>query len=165
MDGWYLVYSKSRQEDVAAQGLVEQGFTVYLPKLRIKRRRLGGMVEVEEPLFPRYLFVTPENREQSVSPARYTVGVQKVVRFGTDFLPVPQGVIDSLVSHEDPETGFHRLLAPALKRGDRLRIGSGIFQGIEGVFEAHAGRDRVVVLLDLLGQQTRAKIPLDELDL
>jgi transcriptional antiterminator RfaH len=54
MSEWYLVYCKARQEDVAAQGLKEQGYGVYLPKLPVKKRRRGGIAEVEEPLFPRY---------------------------------------------------------------------------------------------------------------
>ncbi len=164
MKNWYLVYSKARQEDVAAGGLVEQGYAVYLPKVRLKRRRPGGMIEVEQPLFPRYLFVAVTSSEQSISPAQYTAGVQKLIRFGVEFLLVPEAVVKTLILHEDPETGCHRLVPPDLKRGDRLRIASGTLEGLEGVFEARTGKDRVVIFLQLLGQQTRAEIPLEELD-
>ena len=87
-----------------------------------------------------------------------------LVRFGTYHLPVPEDVLAALWQREDPDTGYHRLELPALKRGDSVRINSGAFAGIEGVFEARSGRDRVVVLLNILGQQAQAFVPIEELD-
>lgn len=164
MSDWYLVYCKARQEDAAASGLEEQGYAVYLPKLRVRRRRRGGTAEVEQPLFPRYLFAAPGRAKQSIGPVQFTVGVQKLVRFGTVYLPVPEAVVTALRAREDPETGCHRLKTPVMKRGDRVRIGSGALAGIEGVFEARTGRDRVIVLLELLGRQTPTVVPLEELE-
>ncbi len=164
MREWYLVYCKARQEDVAAMGLEEQGYGVYLPKLRVKKRRKEGTTEVEEPLFPRYLFVSTSGEEQSIAPVQYTRGVQKMVRFGTYYLPVSDEIVTTLRQREDPETGYHRLELPGLRAGDPVRIATGAFAGIEGVFEAHSGPDRVVVLLKILGQQAQAVVPIDELE-
>ena len=164
MKNWYLVYSKARQEDLAAQGLEEQGYAVYLPKLKTRRRRSQGMVEIIEPLFPRYLFVASTHEEQSLSPVRSTAGVSNLVRFSVDYVPVPQGIVDALRAREAPETGYHRLSAPNLKQGDRVVIQSGAFAGIEGVFEAHSGQDRVIVLFELLGQHARTEIAVEELE-
>ncbi len=164
MNEWYLVYCKARQEETAARGLEEQGYAVYLPKLKLRRRRSQGMVEIVEPLFPRYLFVSVRDKEQSISPIRNTAGVSKLVRFSVDYVPVPQGMIEALRAREDPDTGFHRLTTPNLKQGDRVRIQAGAFAGIEGVFEALAGRDRVIVLFELLGQPARTEIAIDELE-
>ena len=50
---WYLIYTKARQEAMAAQGLREQGYAVYLPKLRQRRwmrGRLADMTGVLPPL-------------------------------------------------------------------------------------------------------------------
>ena len=164
MSDWYLIYCKARQEGAAASGLEEQGYEVYLPRLLSRKRRRGGMQEVEEPLFPRYLFIATGQPTQSIGPAQFTHGVQKLVRFGEVFPSVPEAVISALRGREDPETGCHRLVAPVMKLGDRVRIGSGAFEGIEGIFEARTGPDRVVVLLNLLGQQTRTVIPLEKLE-
>ena len=164
MTDWYLVYCKARQEDAAAQGLEEQGYGVYLPKLKVRRRRAQGMVDVVQPLFPRYLFVAPGD-EQSITPVRYTAGVSKLVRFGADYSPVSRGLVEALKNREDRETGYHRLITPTMKRGDLVRIQTGPFAGIEGIFEAQTGQERVVVLLELLGQKVRAEVALGELDL
>ena len=164
MSEWYLVYCKARQEESAARGLEEQGYTVYLPQLATKRRRAGGLTEIIQPLFPRYMFVSTVDESQSIVPVRYTRGVRNIVRFGNVFLPVATDIVDDLRKREDSETGYHRLVAPTLKPGDRVRIGSGVLQGIEAVFEARTGSDRVVILLDLLGRQTRTELPIEELE-
>ena len=149
---------------MAALGLEEQGYGVYLPKRPVKKRRRGRTAEVEEPLFPRYLFVSAAQGEQSIGPVQYTRGVQKLVRFGTYCLPVPEDMVAAIRQREDPETGYHRLELPGLMTGDPVRIASGAFAGIEAVFEARSGPDRVVVLLKILGQQAQAVVPIDELE-
>lgn len=164
MSEWYLVYCKARQEEAAASGLEEQGYAVYLPKIKTRRRRSHGMVEIILPLFPRYLFVSLTDKQQSISPVRYTAGVSSLVRFSVEYVPLPHGMIEALQAREDPETGYHRLTAPNLKQGDRVRIQTGAFAGIEGIFEAHSGQDRVIVLFELLGQQARTEIAIEVLE-
>ena len=164
MDKWYLVYCKARQEEVAAGGLEEQGYRVYLPKVRIRKRRPGGRVDVEEPLFPRYLFVATSTEEQSIAPVQYTAGVQKLVKFGHSYMSVSNEIVTSIKQREDPDIGLHRFELPKVRKGDPVRIRSGVLAGLDAVFEKKTGKDRVVVLLDLLGQQTRAEVAIEELE-
>ena len=164
MSEWYLVYCKARQEDAAAKALEEQGYIVYLPKLKVRKRRASGVIHVEEPLFPRYLFVAVEGEEQSIGPVQYTRGVQNLVKFGTVILPIPERIVLDLKEEEDPDTGFHRLELPGLELGDAVHIRSGAFAGMEGIFQARSGKHRVVVLLSILGQQAPAALPIDELE-
>ena len=96
MEDWYLVYCKARQEETAAQGLEEQGYGVYLPRLKLRRRRSQGMVEVVQPLFPRYLFVAPASEQQSISPIGNTAGVSKIVRAWRAFSRRNPGATGSL---------------------------------------------------------------------
>ena len=42
-------------------------------------------------------------------------------------------------------------------------IYTGPFAGFEGIFEARAGQDRVVILLDVLGQRARTMVAAGEL--
>jgi transcriptional antiterminator RfaH len=44
------------------------------------------------------------------------------------------------------------------KPGSRVRITEGGFAGYEGIFQASSGRDRVTVLLDVLGRKARATV-------
>jgi len=163
MTDWYLVHAKPRQEEAAARGLAEQDYGVYLPRLKQRRRVRGRLAEVVQPLFPRYLFVAPGRPEQSVAPVDSTPGVQKLVRFGALYLPVGEDVIAALRAREDAATGCHSLGAPQLAPGARVRIDTGPFAGFEGIFEAKAGEDRVVILLDLLGQRARTVVAAGEI--
>ena len=164
MSEWYLGYCKARQEDVAARGLTEQGYSVYLPKVRVRKRRPGGRVDVDEPLFPRYLFVALTSEEQSIAPIQYTAGVQKLVKFGHLYMSVSDEIVTSIKLREDPGIGLHRFELPKVSKGDPVRIRSGVLAGIDAVFEKKSGKDRVVVLLELLGQQTRAEVAIEELE-
>ena len=56
---WYLVHTKPRQEDIALSNLLRQDYECYLPTLPVEKLRKGGLALVEEPLFPRYLFIRP----------------------------------------------------------------------------------------------------------
>lgn len=122
------------------------------------------MVDVEEPLFARYLFVSPKSAEHSISSVQFTGGVQKLIKFGAELVPIDNKIISILREREDPETGFHSLPAPQIARGERVRVATGVLEGLDAIFEARTGHDRAIVLLELLGQQTRTEVLLDELE-
>ena len=159
---WYLVHTKRAQEATAAAQLARQGFEIYLPRLAQPIRRRGRWQSRIEALFPAYLFLRVDEGKQALGPVRSTVGISHLVRFGSNYAIVPDRLIDALKSCEDPETGLHRLERPCLPAaGSHVRIFSGPFDGLEGVYERASGDDRVVVLLNLLGQNTRVYLPVE----
>ncbi|MCG5495776.1 transcription/translation regulatory transformer protein RfaH [Ectothiorhodospira variabilis] len=155
---WYLVFCKPRREMQAADSLEEQDYAVYLPRLRRRARRARGTLELEEPLFPRYLFVSPTHDEQSLAPIRSTRGVSHLVRFGGQCVPVDGALIEALKQREDPHTGCHHLYPPTLRPGQRVMITSGPLAGMEAIFQAQNSEERVIVLLDCLGRGTRTQV-------
>jgi transcriptional antiterminator RfaH len=54
MNVWYVVYSKPKQERVALENLKQQGYDVYLPLMRNRRRQRGRYITLIEPMFPPY---------------------------------------------------------------------------------------------------------------
>ena len=161
---WYLVQTKPAQE-VTAQGHLErQGYETYLPRVAHATKRRGRWHSRIEALFPGYLFLSPGECRLSLGPVRSTVGVLKLVRFGTEYATVPESLVAALRDREDADTGLHRLLRPGLPRiGSRVRISSGPFDGLEGVYERSSGDERVVVLLQLLGQDARVCLPIESI--
>lgn len=160
---WYLVYCKPRQEDVAKLNLERQDFETYLPKIHQRRRRLGRRVFVVEPMFPRYLFIHLDTHHDNWGPIRSTLGVTSLVRFGQHPTPVPGDLIGTLREREDQQ-GIQVLPPKDFKRGDSLRIADGAMTGFEGIFVARSGRDRVVVLLEIMGKQARVQVPRDVIE-
>jgi transcriptional antiterminator RfaH len=160
---WYLVYSKPRQEGVASENLERQGFETYLPRIRQPRRRVNRRVLVVEPMFPRYLFIYLDAHHDNWAPIRSTLGVSAVVRFGPYPTPVPNDLVDALRAREDEE-GIQDLPPPELKHGEPLRIAEGAMAGYEGIFLARSGKDRVLVLLDIMGRQARVEVGQDAIE-
>jgi len=155
--GWYLVYCKPRQERVAQVNLGRQGFENYLPLIRQPRRRAGKRVMIVEPMFPRYLFVQLDSQRDDWGPIRSTLGVTSLVRFGQQAARVPAQLVDMLRAHEDVQ-GVQDLPPPDYRRGDAVRIVDGAMMGYEGIFLARSGKERVVVLLNIMGKLARVKV-------
>jgi transcriptional antiterminator RfaH len=160
---WYLVYSKPRQEDVASENLARQGFETYLPRIRQPRRRMNRRVLIVQPMFPRYLFIHLDAHHDNWAPIRSTLGVSSLVRFGPYPTPVPDDLVAALRAREDDE-GIQNLPAPEFKSGEPLRIGDGAMAGYEGIFLARSGKDRVLVLLDIMGRQARVEVGQDAVE-
>ena len=81
---WYLIHTKPRQEHIALTNLERQGYTCYLPLLRVEKIRRRKAEVVSEPMFARYLFVrlSTSDNAPSWAPIRSTLGVSQLVRFG-----------------------------------------------------------------------------------
>jgi transcription antitermination factor NusG len=87
------------------------------------------------------------------------LGVANVVRFGNDYIVVPDKVIQSLIGRANPLSGLHQLNTESLLTiGSRVRITVGALAGLEGIFERADANERVVVLLNILGNEARIKI-------
>lgn len=160
---WYLVYSKPRQERYARENLERQGYEVYLPLIRDRRRRKGRYVETVDAMFPRYLFIHLDQGTDNWSPIRSTFGVSGLVYFGFKPARVSPELIDFLRSRDDQE-GCQSLPAPEFQRGDRVRIVDGAMAGYEGLFQTRSARERVTILLSFAGTFTQVDLSLHELE-
>ncbi|MDA8364048.1 MAG: transcription/translation regulatory transformer protein RfaH [Gammaproteobacteria bacterium] len=160
---WYLVYSKPRQEETARENLERQGYAVYLPRAAQNRRRAGRRLTVVEPLFPRYLFIRLSMGTDNWAPIRSTIGVSALVRFGAEPARVPDALVALLRSHETG-SGIHEWTQKPMRSGQGVRVAEGAFAGYQGIFLARSSRERVVVLLNILGRPVRAQLVADQVD-
>ena len=152
---WYAVQTHPHAEAKAAAHLKRQGYLIYLPRY-LKRRRHARRVEiVPAPLFPRYLFVAIDMLTQRWRAVQSTVGVSRLVCSGEEPAILPAAVISELQGRHN-EAGFVQLdLRPTFAPGDRIRVAEGAFASCLGLFEGMADRERVAILLDLLGRKVR----------
>ena len=159
---WYLIYTKPSQEDLAFDNLARQGYVTYLPKVLGLKKRGGRSVKVPTAMFPRYLFIQLDNQEDDWGPIRSTIGVQKLVRFGLEAARVPNNLINHIRSKEN-ETGIVCLPDKEYKKGDKVLINSGPFEGYEAVFSEKQSKDRVIVLLGIA--EKHVAINLDQFEI
>lgn len=154
--GWYVVYTKSRQEARALENLCNQGYQGFLPALAVERLRAGHRVLVNEALFPRYLFVYLEAGRSNWSAIRSTRGVSHLVRFGGVAVRIPSALIDALTEQPAQQKEL-------FEAGEKLKVIDGPFIGIEAemlrLYEAPDGEARVVVLMDILSKTQRISLP------
>jgi transcriptional antiterminator RfaH len=158
---WYVVQTQVNAEAKAARNLLQQGFEIYLPRY-LKRRSHARKVEnVAVPLFPRYLFVSIDIATQRWRSVQSTYGVSHLVLNGSEPAPCVGSVIDSLKAREDAN-GFVKLdRRPKFAIGEKVRVLAGVFAENLGLFDGMADRDRVAILLDLLGRKVRVSIEAD----
>jgi transcriptional antiterminator RfaH len=90
---------------------------------------------------------------------RSTVGVASLVRFGGQVAAVPETLVETLrTSAAEPQ--HHR---PVFQQGQKVRIVTGPYATLEGVFDMAEGEARATVLLDLLGRQSRVRVAAAEI--
>ena len=159
---WYAVYTKPNQEIVAQQQLERQGYATYLPMIMNAKRRNGRRRYVNEPFFPRYLFIHLDQTNDNWAPIRSIIGVSTLVRFGQIPVPVKEDIIEAIRCRENPD-GLHEA-EDVIRSGDSVRVLDGPMMGLEGVFVARTGEQRVMLLLELMGKTTRVQIAVDAIE-
>ncbi len=160
MQQWYVAHTHPHGEGRALVNLVRQGFEAYLPRFRKWRRHARRSERVAVPLFPRYLFVAFDQATAHWRAIHSTFGVQHLVCNGDLPAPVPTGIVEDIRAREDD--GFVNLgRLSEFRPGDRVRIAAGTLCDRVGLFERMDDRERVVLLLDMLGRNVRVAVPLD----
>jgi transcriptional antiterminator RfaH len=159
--GWYVVQTQINAEAKAARNLLRQGFEIYLPRYLKRRSHARKIEKVPSPLFPRYMFVQIDMATQRWRSIQSTFGVSHLVLQGTDPARVPPEVVSELKARED-DSGCVRLdHRPKFALGAKVRVLAGVFAENLGLFDGLADRDRVAILLDLLGRKVRVKLEAD----
>jgi transcriptional antiterminator RfaH len=152
---WYVVQTQANAENKAVAHLGRQGFTTYLPRY-LKRRRHARRVDmVAAPLFPRYLFVKMDTGIQRWRSIYSTIGVSRLVCNGDCPVPVSDAVINALQGRENTSGYVEFDDRPKFGAGDKVRILEGAFYDCLGIYAGMPDRERVEILLDLLGRKVR----------
>ena len=158
---WYVIYTKSNEEDRVDRNLVAWGLESFYP--RIKKKQLneftGKATYFSRPLFPRYVFAR-FNAEKLLHKVSNTRGVLSVVNNNHVPIPVDDEIV-ALIQSRVAEDGFVNLDEP-FKRGDEVRIKNGSWKGINGVFDrTMRDKSRVMVLLTAINYQASLVVERD----
>lgn len=149
---WYVAHTKPRQEYVAKEHLLRQGYGVYLPLLKVFKRVRNRQEARFEPMFPRYIFFQPADVQQSISPVRSTQGISAIVRFGQMPAVLQPETLKFIQAFEASQNSADFDEVSNLKPGNTVVVMDGPFAGLEGLVSM-ASEHRVIVLMQLLGKQ------------
>jgi transcriptional antiterminator RfaH len=153
---WACAQTETHRERLAIHTLGLLGFMVYCPRIESKRTMPTGRAEVAVPLFPGYLFVWITAQWWSV---RWSPGVTRLVLgAGGEPAHVSDQIIKDLQAREIG--GLIRLPPPPkLCHGDRVSLIRGPFEGHLAIYNSMKPRERVEVLLQVLGSVQRLELP------
>jgi len=153
---WFCVRTQTKREHVAAKHLREmEGIEVFCPRIKYRKATRRGKIWWLEPLFPGYILAKFDlfEMERAVT---FCQGVRGLVRFGTEFPPVPENFVISLIQQVSQQAGDEQELitvAPEISVGDEVEVAHGPFQGMKGTIQSVApATERVKILLEFLGQ-------------
>ncbi len=153
---WFVAQVKPRQEKLAISHLERQEFATHCPMVARSRLVAKKPTLVREPLFPGYVFVElgAEDRWRSING---TIGVLRLVTFGSTPASVPAGFVERLqdLADEDGHVAFEEDFTP----GQNVRVIGGPFDDLCGSLAQITSSERVVVLLQLLSGETRVTLP------
>ncbi|MEL6216636.1 MAG: transcription termination/antitermination NusG family protein, partial [Pseudomonadota bacterium] len=130
----------------------------YCPLISRERRSRSNVRRVvEEPLFPSYVFIHADPETQSIAPVRSTQGVQTFVQFGGDYATVSDEIVDQIRYREKSyrNSGFERA---EFREGDQVRVSRFGCEQLEAIFACDCGDSRAIVLLNMLGRETRVTV-------
>lgn len=161
---WVVVVTKPNQEIIAKRHLEDQGFDVYLPmKLYVDRwKNLRST-----PFFPRYLFARIDVRDRRWAKIFATIGVTSLLGATPERPPtgVANFVIERLRAQE--EAGYIRMMGEvdqtmtrSFGAGEIVRVAG---SPLEAVFLEPVDAKRVVILVSLLGRESRLTVDLAKL--
>lgn len=157
---WFLLYTKPRQEQVALVNLQRQGYETFHPRIKVQKIHEGKHKLAEEALFPSYIFIRLGNMVQNWLPIKSTYGVSKIVRFGQFPAEVSECMIESIRA----KVQQRKIIAEnkSFNPGQHVVVQHGPMQGIEAIFHSYSSKKRVLLLLEMLGQQACVNVAVDD---
>ena len=157
---WFCIRTHLKHEHIAAAHLRQMpGVEVFNPQLRLLRSTRRGRRWSTESLFPNYLFARCV-LETTLEKVTYTPAVKVVLRFGDRVPIIPDAVIEDL--RQGVAELSSNVLTDAPVEGEEVEIAIGAFVGMKGLVTCVLpGKQRIRILLDVLGRSVPAELSLD----
>ena len=154
---WFLLQTKVKQEQRAAENLERQDVVSFCPMIRVDKISRGRRAEVLDVLFPGYLFVQLGESSVSTTAVRSTRGVSHFVTSAGAPIKVPQGLVDQLRQRVTADADM--VMSQLPKSGAKMQVIEGPFKGLNAVFTEPDGNNRAIVMVTLLSQQVKTSMP------
>ena len=152
---WYAVTTRSRHEKVVAEQLWQKEIECFLPLRDVLSKWKDRRKKVRFPLFPGYLFVNVQMRDQRLDILKVH-SVATIVGLNGHPLPIPAEQIDSvkrLVFSTLPYDPY-----PYIVEGDRVEITRGALKGLQGILLEKKGLYRFILSVDLIQQAIACEV-------
>jgi len=151
---WFALQVRTRYEKSVAYFLDGKGYEWFLPTYISRRRWSDRTKQLEQPLFPGYLFCRFNPMERL--PILKTPGLIAIV--GTARTPTAVDASEILALRTLVNSEIPRQPWPFLKVGQLVRIEYGALAGLEGILLQIKGSNRIVLSVSLLRRSVAAEV-------
>jgi transcription antitermination factor NusG len=153
---WFAVWTRSRQEKVAASMLETLGVPHFLPLKSEVRQWSDRKQTVVVPLFKGYLFARMNPTKDSRLQILRTPGIAGFVGNQTGPLPIPDQQIEDIrtVLAQRAEC----TVLPLLEEGDRVRVMRGPLAGVEGRLVRSNSTSRLAISIEMIHQSISVNV-------
>jgi transcription antitermination factor NusG len=157
---WYALRCKPRKEDIVWKQVRDHGYEIFYPRMRVNPVNPRSRKII--PYFPGYLFVRVDLGNIGLSAFNWMPHTIGLVTFGGEPASVPDNMIYAIHQRVEEIAAAGGEVFDGLKKGDRVRIQIGPFEGYEAIFDARLpGTERVRVLLQFLAERREVPIEMD----
>ena len=144
-NGWFCIYARARHEQKIASTLQGEGLEAFCPTRPEARQWRDRVKTLNVPLFPGYLFVRSVTDKREFFKIIDAKGVVRVLGNGWPHISqVPDEQI-AAIKFFLRENASLRVI-DGLTPGERVRIKSGAFNGVEGVVKQKTDKNARLIL-------------------
>ncbi len=160
---WFAVWTRSRQEKVAAAMLESLGVPNFLPLKSEVRRWSDRTQTVTLPLFSGYLFVRMNPTKDSRLQVLKAPGIAGFVGNQHGPLPIPDDQVDGVrrVLHLKMDYA----VSPAFEVGDLVRVVRGSLSGLQGMLIRSQSKTRLVISIAMIQRSLAVNVSPQDVEL
>lgn len=155
--GWYLLYTRPRQEARVAKEMADKNIQIYLPYTTVRRRWTDRIKVLEVPLFPSYVFVHLTNMHEFYYGSNLESACS-YVRFGNEVARVSDAAVDAVrtiaKAGDNLEVSSERFTP-----GQQMTIKEGPLCGLNCEVIQYKGKDKILVRVHMLQRSIMADMP------
>jgi transcription antitermination factor NusG len=157
---WYAVYTYPRHEKVVTEQLESKSVEAFLPTFVTESRWKDRRVRIQTPAFPGYVFTRIKVAERSK--VLNIPGVLRMLTFNGAPAPIDDSEIDAVKLCL--ERGGTLKPHAFIEVGERVRVRSGMLEGLEGLV-TRCKNDRILILpIALINQSVAVEVDADLLE-
>jgi transcription antitermination factor NusG len=157
---WYAVYTNARHEKVVADHLTSKNIEVFLPTIAVVSSWKDRKMKLHKPAFPSYVFtkICLGERGRVIS----VPGVVRILSFNGVPIRLDEAEIENIRLCQ--RRGALMESRPLFSVGERVRVKSGVLEGLEGFVSRCKDERRLIVPLSHINQSVAVQVDIDLLE-
>lgn len=153
---WLVVQIKPNSDSLAFRNLQRQSFEIFIPKMRVTKKKSNKFIYKDVPVFPGYMFIGINRQNSNWMKINSTYGVSKVLVFNKKPYEISSDLI--LALKKKYELNISPTIKGDLEKGDNIKFNSGPFVDLFAKIEAIDDKSRIWVILETSGNYNKIKI-------